>query len=393
MPKMPYVVFVLGSLLVATPATPLSAQQPTGRSVSLAAPVVLGHTASFVLSHPAAAAGNVYALLWSVPPFAGTSQVTVPGFTVHGLVRVDPLDFATPFLGVLGSSGSVAHGLAVPVVPALVGYAWDLQGLDLEVATATLRFSDNELTLQVADAIPPNMVPIAAGSFVMGSNAGPGAPHFSQDLERPVHLVTISRPFWMSRCEVTQAEYQARMLNNNPSLFLGPSRPVETVTWLEAMAYCSALTAHEAAAGRLPTGYCYRLPTEAEWEYCCRAGTTTEYHTGNTITCAQASFGFVACANSSTAAVGSYPPNAWGLHDMHGNVWELCLDRWDATANYPATAVVDPWVSSGPYHVFRGGGYGDPAHACRSAVRTGSVPAYATGDLGFRVVLAPVLTP
>jgi formylglycine-generating enzyme required for sulfatase activity len=236
------------------------------------------------------------------------------------------------------------------------------------------------------------MVAIAAGSFLMGSDATTGAPYFSQAIERPVHMVTIRRPFWIGRHEVTQAEYQALTLNN-PSLFLSPSRPVETVMWDDAMVYCSLLTAFEAAAGRLPTGYVYRLPTEAEWEYCCRAGTTTEFNCGTTLTCAQASFGYVTCGNFSTAAVGSYPPNAWGLHDMHGNVWEMCLDSWDATANYPSAPVVDPWVSSGPYHVFRGGGYGDQVHSCRSAVRTGSGRFYSTGDLGFRVVLAPVLTP
>jgi formylglycine-generating enzyme required for sulfatase activity len=387
------IAFALSVPLAAAFVPPLVAQAPTGRSMSLAAPVVLGHTASVAMSYPAAAAGNVYALLWSTPPFASTTQLAVPGFTVHGLARIDPLAFETPFLGVLGASGSVAHSVAVPNVAALVGYAWDLQGLDLELASATLSFADNELTLQVADAIPANMVLIAAGSFLMGSNAAPGAPHFSQDIERPVHLVTISRPFWIGRTEVTQAEYAAVTLGNNPSLFLDPSRPVETVMWHDALYYCSALTAQEAAAGRLPTGYQYRLPTEAEWEYCCRAGTTTEYHTGNTLSCAQASFGFVACSSFSTAPVGSYPPNAWGLHDMHGNVWEMCLDSWDATANYPTTPVVDPWVSSGPYHVFRGGGYGDQVQFCRSAVRTGSVPFYSAGDLGFRVVLAPVLIP
>src|SRR5688572_20667622 len=297
-----FVAFVLALPLVAPLAPPLAAQAPTGRSMSLAAPVVLGQTASFAMSHPAAAAGNLYAFLWSVPPFAGATQVVVPGFTVHGLARIDPFGFETPFLGVLGTSGTVAHSLAVPNVPSLVGYAWDLQSLDLEVATATLRFADNELTLQVAGTIPSNMVLIAAGSFLMGSNAAPGAPHFSQDIERPVHLVTISRPFWIGRTEVTQAEYAAMTLGN-PSLFLGPSRPVETVMWHDALVYCGALTAQEAAAGRLPTGYVYRLPTEAEWEYCCRAGSTTEYHTGNTITCTQASFGYLACGNSSTVAV------------------------------------------------------------------------------------------
>jgi formylglycine-generating enzyme required for sulfatase activity len=384
--------FVLPVSLVAALAAPLAAQVSTGRTMSLAAPVVLGHTASFAMSHPVAAAGNVYAFLWSAPPFAGTTQLVVPGFTVQGLARIDPAGFATAFVGVLGTAGSVVHSLPVPSMPSLVGYAWDLQGVDLEFATATLRFTDNELSLQVAATIPADMVPIAPGSFLMGSNAAPGAPYFSQDIERPVHMVTISRPFWMSRYEVTQAEYQA-VTFNNPSLFVNPQRPVETVMYVDALAYCGLLTAQEAAAGRLPTGYCYRLPTEAEWEYCCRAGTTTEYHTGNNLSCAQASFGYIGCGNLTTATVGNYAPNAWGLYDMHGNVWEICLDSWDATVNYPNTPVVDPWVSSGPYHVFRGGGYGDPAWACRSAFRSGSVPSYSTGDLGFRVVLAPMLTP
>jgi len=383
---------VLAVPLVAALTPALAAQGPTGRSMHLTAPVVIGHTASFAMSYPAAAAGNIYAFLSSTPPYAGVTQVTVPGLTVHGLARVDPAGFQATFLGVLGTSGSVAHSVAVPNAQSLAGFAWDMQGADLDGAAATLSFADDELTLQVAGTIPSNMVAISPGSFLMGSNAATGAPYFSQAIERPVHMVTISRPFWIGRYEVTQAEYQAVTLNN-PSLYLGPSRPVETVMWWDAMAYCAMLTADEAAAGRLPTGYCYRLPTEAEWEYCCRAGTTTEYSYGTSLACGQAAFGFVLCGTSSTRAVGSYAPNAWGLYDMHGNVWEICLDNWDGTANYPNSPVVDPWVSSGPYQVFRGGGYGDAPHHCRSAIRTGSVPSYSVGDLGFRVVLAPVLTP
>jgi formylglycine-generating enzyme required for sulfatase activity len=380
---------VLACSLAGALAPSLAAQTLTGRTMHLAAPAVLGHTASFAMRHPVAAAGNVYAFLWSAPPFTGVTPVAVPGLTVHGLARIDPFAFASPFLGVLGPSGSVEHTVAVPNDALLIGYAFDLQGVDLDVGAATLTFADDELSLRVADVIPPNMVPIPAGSFLMGSNAT-GAPHFAQAHEAPVHLVTISRPFWIGRTEVTQAEFQAVMLNN-PSLFQGPSRPVETLPWTEAIVYCGILTTREAAAGRLPTGYVYRLPTEAEWEYCCRAGTTTEFHTGNGLACAEASFGYVACGNSATAPVGSYPPNAWGLHDMHGNVWEMCLDSWDATANYPATPVVDPFVGSGPYRVFRGGSYGDQVQHCRSALRSGSTPAYCAGDLGFRVVLAPAL--
>src|SRR5688572_12436159 len=180
------VVFVVALPLLASLTAPLAAQASTGRAMSLAAPVVLGQTATFAMSHPPAAAGNVYGFLWSAPPFPGSGPVVLPGFTVQGLARIDPLTAMTPFLGVFGSAGSVAHSLAVTNVTSLVGYAWDLQGLDLEVATATLWFTDNELTLQVAAAIPSNMVPIPAGSFLMGSSAGPGAPHFSQDIERPV---------------------------------------------------------------------------------------------------------------------------------------------------------------------------------------------------------------
>lgn len=257
--------------------------------------------------------------------------------------------------------------------------------------------------LQCGDQVP-NMVRIAPGTFQMGSNATTGEPYFSQASERPVHAVTISRPFWIGRYEVTQAEYQA-VMGANPSTFQGASwpnsqnRPVENVSWNDAMAYCATLTARERTAGRLPTGYQYRLPTEAEWEYCCRAGTTTEFHYGPTLLCGQANFNYsyhsnTICNSSSTVVVGGYVPNAWGLHDMHGNVVEWCLDSWDESANYPSAAVTDPWVSSGPYRVGRGGSWNDISGHCRSANRYWySLPAYGVSFIGFRVVLAPVLVP
>jgi formylglycine-generating enzyme required for sulfatase activity len=217
-----------------------------------------------------------------------------------------------------------------------------------------------------------------------------------------VHQVTISRPFCIGKYEVTQAEYQA-VMNANPSYFQGAAwptsadRPVELVSWHGAMAYCAALTAREAAAGRLPAGYQYRLPTEAEWEYCCRAGTTTEFHYGNSLDCSQAKFGYSyhtssSCSSSSTNVVGGYAPNAWGLFDMHGNVWEWCLDWWDGSVNYPSSLVVDPHVSnSGSYRVIRGGSWLLNSNFCRSASRFWNFPARRSFYLGFRVVLAPVL--
>jgi formylglycine-generating enzyme required for sulfatase activity len=103
-----------------------------------------------------------------------------------------------------------------------------------------------------------------------------------------------------------------------------PQLPVERVSWQDAMAYCAALTATEAAAGRVPAGYQYRLPTEAEWEYLCRAGTTTEWNTGTSLACGQANFNV--CGPVQTTVGGTYASNPWGLFDTHGNVWEMCLD-------------------------------------------------------------------
>jgi len=392
-------------LCLVTLSTAAAAQ--TGRTMNLLAPAVLGHTAIFSMSHPVAAAGNIYALLFS-PPFAGTAPVVVPGLLVIGVARIDQTNFFAPYAGVLNGSGSVSHSLAVPNFAGFLGNAWDLQSVDLDVAATRLYLADNDLPLSISGAIPTDMVPIAAGTFQMGSPVTPlgVAPYYNQASAQPVHQVTITRPFWMGKYEVTQAEYQA-VMSSNPSYFQGaaypnsPTRPVEQVSWNYAMAYCTALTTREAAAGRLPSGYQYRLPTEAEWEYCCRAGTTTEFHYGPTLVCGQANFGYIyhtnsVCGSTQTAVVGVYAPNAWGLHDMHGNVWEWCLDAWNGTANYPAYPVTDPFVPgsvSGPIRVLRGGGWRNVSYGCRSAYRDGVNPGYGDYNLGFRVVLASVLVP
>ena len=278
-----------------------------------------------------------------------------------------------------------------------------LQGATAPVTTtATFRYDEGALgvltqtvMVEVTDLLP-NMVPIAAGTFQMGSPVTPlgVAPYFNQPQSQPVHAVTITQPFWMGKYEVTQSEYQA-VMGSNPSFFQGANRPVEQVTWNQAVAYCDALTVQEAAAGRLPSGYEYRLPTEAEWEYCCRAGTTTEFHYGSALVCSQANFAYSyhtssSCSATGTAVVGSYAANAWGLHDMHGNVWEWCLDSWDGSANYPAGSVSDPYVTSGPGRVIRGGGWSIISNYCRSAFRYWLDPDFAYFFLGFRVVCAPV---
>jgi formylglycine-generating enzyme required for sulfatase activity len=252
------------------------------------------------------------------------------------------------------------------------------------VATQTVTLD----VLRVRDG----MLPILSGTYVRGS--GLQAQWLPWTIvELPLADVTISRPFWMGRCEVTQAEYAA-MTGSQPSFFVGSDRPVDNVRWHDAVAYCEALSASEAAAGRLPPGYVYRLPTEAEWEYCCRAGTVSEWSSGMPPTCAQANFfqePSYCVAGGATAPVGTRTPNPWGLCDMHGNVLEWCADAWNGQASYAPGAAVDPFVATGPLRVLRGGSYASSLVALRSAHRTCAGPNESTSAIGFRVVCAPLL--
>jgi formylglycine-generating enzyme required for sulfatase activity len=257
-----------------------------------------------------------------------------------------------------------------------------------------------ELTLSPPLPIPcistiPGMVVIPAGTFAQGSNAPSGWPYMGEANTTPVHPVTISYCFWMGATEVTQAQYAA-LMGTNPSYSVDPGRPVDRVTWFDANAYCAALTAQESALGNVPYGFQYRLPTEAEWEYACRAGTTTEFNVGDELSCYQAAIFYsyhdpAGCSQwISTAPVLSYAPNGWGLYEMHGNVWEWCLDSY---ASYSAGAVTDPFVTGGPERVQRGGSCLSWSSSCRSAFRGRALSSYTYRDFGFRVVLAPVLVP
>lgn len=240
----------------------------------------------------------------------------------------------------------------------------------------------------------PTLVAIQPGTFQMGSNAASGIPYYGSPSTQPVHQVTISYSFWMGATEVTQAQYQA-LMGTNPSSFPGANHPVEQVSWNNAVAYCAALTAQQAALGNVPAGYQYRLPTEAEWEYACRAGTSAEFNTGSALFCNDARFWYSnhsnsLCNSNNSVPVGSYAPNAFGLYDMHGNVWEWCLDSYDG---YADSAVTDPFVTGGLFRVVRGGGWNNVSGYCRSAFRDYSDPSIVFDDGGFRVVLAPVLVP
>ena len=204
------------------------------------------------------------------------------------------------------------------------------------------------------------------------------------DNERPVTWVTLTQPFWLGRTAVTQGQYQA-VMGSNPSHFttVGKDAPVEQLSWDDAMAFCAKLTEREKAAGRLPTGYAYTLPTEAQREYACRAGTEGPF-AGDLD--AMAWYG--ANSGGTTHPVGTKAPNAWGLYDMEGDVWEWCRD-WYAD-KLPGGEVTNPTgPSSGRPRVVRGGSWDDPAGDCRSPSRYWRQPVVRYWCLGFRVCLAP----
>ena len=247
--------------------------------------------------------------------------------------------------------------------------------------------------VSLPDNVKLELVPIAAGSFTMGS---PKSENYRYSDETQ-HGVTISKPYWLGKYPVTQGQWEA-VMGNNPSHFknVGKDAPVEMVSWEGAKAFCAKLTERERVAGRLPAGYRYTLPTEAEWEYACRAGTKGPFNTGDNLTTSQANYNennpFNVLAKGeyrkTTTKVGSFPPNAWGLYDMHGNVREWCSDWY---GDYPTGSVTDPvGPKTGVVRVLRGGGWGHSALVCRSASRGGVGPGYRGEKLGFRLALSSV---
>lgn len=235
---------------------------------------------------------------------------------------------------------------------------------------------------------------IKPGTFIMGSRAAvPGQPEEQLRFpdEGPQRMVTLSKGFWMGVHEVTQAEYQT-VMGRNPSIFTGDTRrPVEMVSWYDAVAYCTTLTTTERAAGQIPADWGYRLPTEAEWEYCCRAGArTTRFGYGDDLGSTSLLYygWFQVNSGGSTQPVEHKLANAWGLMDMHGNLWEWCHDNFDT---YPAGSVTDPQgPASGFGRVIRGGCWSS-THAAgylRSARRVGQNPYNGRDYTGFRVVLS-----
>ena len=265
-------------------------------------------------------------------------------------------------------------------------------------------FTEDKLELSTGQTLL-DMVYIPPGSFLMGSSEDELGRY---KMEGPQHPVTIAQPFFMAKHPVTQAQWRVvaamdqveRELNPEPSKFDGDNRPVEQVSWLDAVEFCRRL---EGVTGRP-----YRLPSEAEWEYACRAGTATPFHFGDSITTDLANYrgtdweyegktypgayrdGPYGEYREETTEVGSFEvANAFGLYDMHGNVWEWCQDWWHESYEGAPTDG-SAWLSheedAEENRVLRGGSwYGFPAY-CRSAYRGRNAPDDIGGYVGFRVV-------
>jgi formylglycine-generating enzyme required for sulfatase activity/MinD-like ATPase involved in chromosome partitioning or flagellar assembly len=246
------------------------------------------------------------------------------------------------------------------------------------------------------EGVAITMVKIPAGSFLMGS---PEDELDRSDVEGPQYEVRLGA-FWMAQAPITQAQWRAvsgwqkveRDLKPDPSRFKGANRPVERVSWLDALEFCRRLNQR--------TGQRYGLPSEAQWEYACRAGSTTPFHFGATLTQELANYdgsevygnGPKGAYRDHTIDVASFPANGWGLHDMHGNVWELCEDHWHDSYIF-APGDDRPWLipaaADNEPRLLRGGSWFDVPGGCRSACRYRFGPDDASDHVGFRVVCLP----
>ncbi|MGK7896923.1 MAG: SUMF1/EgtB/PvdO family nonheme iron enzyme [Xenococcus sp. (in: cyanobacteria)] len=230
-------------------------------------------------------------------------------------------------------------------------------------------------TEDLDNGVELEMIAIPGGKFLMGSPEGEG-----NDWEKPQHEVTV-QSFYLGKFPITQAQYQ-QVIGHNPSRFKGHDRPVENVSWDDAVEFCQKLSKQMVKQ--------YRLPTEAEWEYACRAATNTKYYFGDDITDKLANYGKNV---GQTTSVGQYEANSFCLFDMHGNVWEWCQDDWhDNYANAPTDSKA--WLSEkGSEKVMRGGSWNFFPIGCRSASRNYDTRGNRNSKIGFRVIcIAPSTT-
>ena len=236
-----------------------------------------------------------------------------------------------------------------------------------------------ELTVDLGKGVKLEIVLIPAGEFLMGS------PDSDKDdaWEKPQHRVRITKPFYLGKYLVTQEQWEA-VMGNNPSHFKGPKNPVEMVSWDDCQQFVGKLNAKSAAGGGK-----FQLPNDAQWEYACRAGSKTKYCFGDDETRLGDYAWYDKNSGNTAHPVGEKKPNAWGLYDMHGNVWEWCQDWWQE-GYYKELPVDDPTgAATGSYRVRRGGGWDYPAGYCRSASRGGFLPGGRIYYLGLRVSRVP----
>jgi formylglycine-generating enzyme required for sulfatase activity len=293
----------------------------------------------------------------------GSSVIHAPTVTIRGKPEASEAAAHTA-AAILSAAGAAAAAIA---------------STSPSSTTAGLRIIRNSIGM--------TFVRINPGTFLMGSPEDePGR----REGESPQHEVRITKPFYISVTPVTQEQYE-KVKNKNPSRFRkhrggGPDHPVENVTWDQAVRFCDRLSRmpEEEIHHRI-----YRLPTEAEWEYACRAGTTTPFYCGKQLTGEFAIFAGSGgkYGGKSTAPVGQTLANAWGLHDMHGNVFEWVQDWFDEYYYFDSPPEDPPGPKTGTLRTIRGGCWESPAHDCRSAARRGHMPDAPSETIGFRVVL------
>jgi formylglycine-generating enzyme required for sulfatase activity len=268
--------------------------------------------------------------------------------------------------------------------PGLRTVSWEFETVTInvqgEVVTRTSHRAEG-FAEDLGQGVALEMVALPGGSFQMGSREGQG-----YDDEHPLHFVRVPA-FLIGRFTVTQEQWAAVMSWAPPYRCPGPRRPTDRVTWDAANEFCRRLEDR--------TGRAYRLPSEAEWEYACRAGSTTPFHYGVTLATDLANYvgDHIFAAEPAgvyrhcSTEVGSFPPNEFGLYDMHGNVWEWCRDAWHDDYNGAPTDG-SAWAQRGVRRfVLRGGSWHEPPGNCRSAVRLGLDASDGDDLMGFRVVL------
>jgi formylglycine-generating enzyme required for sulfatase activity len=274
------------------------------------------------------------------------------------------------------SVGMLLLGMAIVV--GLQGFGETTQRQDPAAADSSKSPNSatekpKEIRFDLGGGVKIELVLIQPGSFMMGDEEG-------DEEEKPVHKVTITKPFYIGKYEITQEQWQT-LMGGNSSHFKGAKNPVDRVSWEDCQAFIKKLNEKFAASGAT-----FSLPTEAQWEYACRAGSSDRYGFGNDASRLAEHGWFGDNSNGKTHPAGEKKPNAWGLYDMQGNLWEWCAD-WYEGNYYKKSPVTDP---TGPTavtsRVLRGGSWADPAPYCRASYRYCLPPWFRVHGYGFRVI-------